>query len=174
MMQLADYPILIKWENGGQIPINGTLYMLKVKFEENRASDRIQLVNQEIMITTGYLNEESIRDSIVFWYRKACKGIMEAKVAFYAKELQVHYNRIVLKEQKTCWGSCSSKQNLNFNWKLLLMPPEIMDYVIIHELSHLREMNHSKRFWKIVEDTMPNYKKHKKWLRENGRSYMNM
>jgi len=173
-MQLTDYPISLKWENGSQIPINGTLFSLNVKFEENRTCDRIQLFNQEIMITTSFLSENSIRDSIVFWYKKACKGIITTRVDFYAKEMNVHFNRIVLKEQKTCWGSCSSKQNLNFNWKLMLMPPEIMDYVIIHELSHLLEMNHSKNFWKVVENMLPDYKIHRKWLKENGMEYMKM
>lgn len=173
-MQMTDYPIYLKWENGGQIPINGKIFTLKVKYEEHRTSDRIQLVDQEIMLTTSYLVSDSIRESVVFWYRKACKGIIVARVDFYAPILAVHYNRIVLKEQKTCWGSCSSKLNLNFNWKLLLMPPEVMDYVIVHELSHLLEMNHSKNFWKVVEKVMPDYKIHRKWLKENGMEYMKM
>ena len=68
--------------------------------------------------------------------------------------------------QKTRWGSCSCKGNLNFNWKLMLMPPEILDYVVVHELAHRKEMNHSRDFWKIVEQVLPDYQERRKRLRE--------
>ena len=69
-------------------------------------------------------------------------------------------------EQKTRWGSCSSKGNLNFNWKLVLLAPELLDYVVVHELAHRREMNHSKNFWKIVEAELPDYREHRRRLKE--------
>ena len=72
------------------------------------------------------------------------------------------------REQKTRWGSCSSEKNLNFNWKLILAPPEVLDYVVVHELCHLKEMNHSKAFWEEVGKVMPEYETHKLWLKENG------
>ena len=86
----------------------------------------------------------------------------------YAKEMGVTYGRITIRHQKTRWGSCSGKGNLNFNCLLMLMPQEVRDYVIIHELAHRREMNHSKAFWEIVEEFDPQYKEHRKWLRTEG------
>ena len=80
----------------------------------------------------------------------------------------VTYGRISIREQKTRWGSCSSKGNLNFNWRLIFAPPEVLDYVVVHELAHRKEMNHSKAFYAIVESIMPDYRKWKKWLKENG------
>lgn len=74
-----------------------------------------------------------------------------------------------LLEQKTRWGSCSSKGNLNFNWKLVRMPEEVLDYVVVHELAHRKEMNHSKAFWAIVESVLSDYRERRKWLKENGR-----
>lgn len=80
----------------------------------------------------------------------------------------VSYRNITIREQKTRWGSCSSEKNLNFNWKLILAPPEVLDYVVVHELCHLKEMNHSKAFWDEVGKVMPEYETYKLWLKENG------
>ena len=99
--------------------------------------------------------------------KKACK-IIPQRVAYYAEKMGVTYGRITIRNQKTRWGSCSSKGNLNFNCMLMLAPREVLDYVVIHELCHRKEMNHSKRFWKEVEKVMPDYEVHKKWLKDNG------
>ena len=90
------------------------------------------------------------------------------RTAYYAPLVKVSYGRITIRNQKSRWGSCSSKGNLNFNCLLMLMPPEVIDYVVVHELCHRLEMNHSERFWKEVERVLPDYKLRKKWLRENG------
>ena len=81
-----------------------------------------------------------------------------------------YYGRISIREQKTRWGSCSSKGDLNFNWRLILAPEEVLDYVVVHELAHRREMNHSKAFYAIVESVLPDYRRAQKWLKDNGQS----
>ena len=95
--------------------------------------------------------------------------VISVKVKHYAGLMNVQYGRITIRNQKTRWGSCSSKGNLNFNCLLMLAPDEVVDYVVIHELCHLIEMNHSKAFWKQVEQMMPDYKKHRKWESKNGK-----
>ncbi len=92
--------------------------------------------------------------------------IVPKRVEYYAQLMGISYGRITIREQKTRWGSCSGRGNLNFNWKLTLMPPEILDYVVVHELAHRKEMNHSKDFWKIVEQVLPDYQKRRKRLKE--------
>lgn len=92
--------------------------------------------------------------------------IFPKRVEYYARLMGISYGRITIREQKTRWGSCSGRGNLNFNWKLTLMPPEILDYVVVHELAHRKEMNHSKDFWKIVEQVLPDYQKRRKRLKE--------
>lgn len=94
--------------------------------------------------------------------------IIPQRVAYYAREMGVTYGRISIRKQHTRWGSCSSKGNLNFNCLLVLTPPEVLDYVVIHELCHRKEMNHSDRFWNAVAKIMPDYKIQQRWLKENG------
>jgi predicted metal-dependent hydrolase len=94
------------------------------------------------------------------------KKLIPERVAYFAKQMDVTYGRITIREQKTRWGSCSSKGNLNFNWKLVLFEPELLDYVVVHELAHRIEMNHSANFWIIVESVLPDYKERRKRLRE--------
>jgi predicted metal-dependent hydrolase len=91
------------------------------------------------------------------------------RVEHFAAILGVTYGGITIRNQRTRWGSCSSIGNLNFNCLLMLTPVEIQDYVIVHELCHRIEMNHSKRFWQLVESAMPDYKARRKWLKDEGK-----
>ncbi len=102
---------------------------------------------------------------------QAMKRIPE-RVAHFAPLVGVTYGRITIRNQRSRWGSCSSQGNLNFNCLLMLCPPEVIDYVVVHELCHRKEMNHSPRFWAEVERIMPEYKQHRKWLRDNGTAIM--
>lgn len=102
-------------------------------------------------------------------YRREAKELIERKAKNYSERMQITYHRITIREQKTRWGSCSSKGNLNFNWRLILAPESVLDYVVIHELAHLIELNHSSRFYQIVERWMPDYRTQQEWLRKNGK-----
>ena len=103
-------------------------------------------------------------------YISIARDIFTRKTAYYARIMGVSYGRIAIREQKTRWGSCSSKGNLNFNWRLILAPEEVLDYVVVHELAHRREMNHSKAFYAIVGSVLPDYRQARRWLREHGDS----
>lgn len=110
------------------------------------------------------LTKEEIEDLA----RKALKYIPQ-RVEYFSKIVGVNYGRITIRNQRTRWGSCSSKGNLNFNCLLMLAPPEVIDYVVVHELCHRKEMNHSKAFWGEVEKVFPEYKKSVNWLKNEGR-----
>lgn len=101
-------------------------------------------------------------------YRKEARRRITERAAYFAEKMGVDYGRIAIKAAKTRWGSCSAQGNLNFHWKLILMPPAILDYVVVHELAHRIEMNHSPRFWTQVERILPDYRERRRWLKENG------
>ncbi len=118
---------------------------------------------QETLDQVEALSREEVQE-----LAKRAMQIIPEKTAHYADILHVTYGRITIRNQKTRWGSCSSKGNLNFNCLLMLTPERIVDYIIVHELCHRLEMNHSKRFWKNVSLIIPDYKECEKWLKENG------
>jgi predicted metal-dependent hydrolase len=101
-------------------------------------------------------------------YIQIARHIFLQKTSYYAKIMHISYGRISIREQKTRWGSCSSAGNLNFNWRLIFAPEAVLTYVVVHELAHRLEMNHSPAFYSIVESVLPDYKKSQKWLRSNG------
>lgn len=101
-------------------------------------------------------------------YRNAARALFNARVAYYHQFTGGNYTSITIRDQKSRWGSCSSRGTLSFNYRLVFAPPKVLDYVVIHELCHLTHMNHSKNFWNMVEQIMPEYKVYKSWLREHG------
>lgn len=101
-------------------------------------------------------------------YKEAARSYIPKRVSYYHAMTGGEYNRITIRDQKTRWGSCSSKGTLSFNWRLMLAPPAILDYVVVHELCHLTHMNHSPAFWQAVETILPDYKSSRAWLKEHG------
>ena len=104
--------------------------------------------------------------------RKKTREIVAQRAAYFAPIIDVEYGRIAVRAQHTRWGSCSSKGNLNFNCLLALVPTEVLDYVVVHELCHRKQMNHSAQFWAEVEAVLPDYRESRKWLKENGGQLM--
>ena len=100
--------------------------------------------------------------------KKKAKRILPERVAYWAPLIGVRPGRIAVRCQKTRWGSCSTKGNLNFNCLLMLAPDGVIDYIVVHELCHLKHMNHSKRFYAEIEKVLPDYRQRRQWLKENG------
>ena len=156
--------ITISIESDGTVLVKAPLSIPKSQIEQivERKSDWIasRLEHQKNRrIFTG----EEIAD-----YRRQAKQVFPERIHYYEPLLGVQASGIRIKDQKTRWGSCSSKGNINLNWRLILAPKEVMYYVIIHELCHLREMNHSQAFWKLVESICPDYRDHRQWLKDHG------
>ena len=134
-------------------------------------SDRIQkMIDRQNARTADalpkYTAEELARAA------ETAKRIIPPRVKYYAQLIGVTYNDINIRTPKTRWGSCSSKGNLNFNALLAFMPPEITDSVVVHELCHRKEMNHSKRFYAEILKVMPDYHERERWLKANGYKYL--
>ncbi len=111
---------------------------------------------------------QSFTDGEIKKLADAAVSDIPVRVKKYASLIGVTVNKVTIRNQKTRWGSCSSKGNLNFNCLLMLCPEDVRDYIVVHELCHLKEMNHSPRFWAQVEQILPDYKGCQKWLKENG------
>lgn len=131
------------------------------KWIEKKLAESIEHAAQAS--AAGYISEDDIKK-----LTNEAKRVIPERVRHYADIIGVSYGRITIRCQKTKWGSCSSKGNLNFNCLLMLAPTEVLDSVIIHELCHRKEMNHSPRFYELVYKACPEYKKQHGWLKENG------
>lgn len=130
-----------------------------------RQGSFVVYVNKNLNINSKY-NEAAIH--LEQWLRERAAETIAERTREYSRNIGVSYNNIRIKDTRTRWGSCSSKGNLNFSWRIIMAPTEVMDYIIIHELCHLIHMNHSKEYWAAVESYMPDYSRHKEWLRTNG------
>ncbi|MBU0577514.1 M48 family metallopeptidase [Patescibacteria group bacterium] len=115
----------------------------------------------------GLPQQRIIKKTIENFYKKKASEVVHDRLEFFNEYYQLKYNRVTLRNQKSRWGSCSVRKNLNFNWRLVMAPIEVIDYVVVHELCHLKVMNHSAKFWNLVAEKIPNYKVVRKWLREN-------
>lgn len=158
--------IAIQIDREGQVIVRTPYGITKRQVEEflDEKKDWILQTRQRVekRKTEQILISEEVRREDI----ERAKRIFPERTAYFAKRMGVDYGRITIREQKTRWGSCSSKGNLNFNWKLVLLAPELLDYVVVHELAHRREMNHSKNFWKIVEAELPDYRERRRRLKE--------
>ena len=102
------------------------------------------------------------------WLRKQARAIFESCVKLRSAEMRVKPERLFVMSQRTRWGGCSAKRNLSLNWRLVMAPRDVLDYVVVHELAHLREFNHSQKYWLLVRSFCPEFERHKRWLKENG------
>ena len=109
-----------------------------------------------------------IAEAAEAWFRRYARTEIGDRVARWAQQIDVYPARIQIRDQKTRWGSASSRGTLSFNWRLIFAPPEILDYVVVHELCHLIQPDHSKQYWQLVESAMPAAQEHRRQLREIG------
>lgn len=156
-----------------RVPLRATQKDIQkiLKEKENWILKHIDEIKKKKAEYELYAPSALTKDEIHELANKALEYIPE-RVAYFAKLIGVSFGRITIRNQKTRWGSCSSKGNLNFNCLLMLMPPEVIDYVVVHELCHRKEMNHSKAFWSEVEKVLPEYKTQVKWLKDEGSNIM--
>ncbi len=109
------------------------------------------------------------RQAFIRWYKAQALAIISERVAFHANKNQFTYRKIRISSARTRWGSCSTNGTLSFTWRLILAPPEVIDYVVVHELAHTQIKNHSPKFWHRVAEIMPEFKQRVSWLKKNGR-----
>lgn len=154
--------------DGMALPFAGHTIRLKIASGAPAGRFRAALVGDVLALTVASYEQGVVRSALEAWYRKQAKVIFAERLVVCNATYGFTYGRVSIKEQKSRWGSCSRQGNLNFNWRLLLAPLAVLDYVVTHELAHLNEMNHAPRFWQLVARGCPDYLAHRRWLRQHG------
>jgi predicted metal-dependent hydrolase len=153
-----------------RILFRGMQYPLHVVADGN-PRPKVRLENGRAVVLVPRASISEVRCAIEEWYRSEASVVIKQSVWRMSRRLGLRFNTIMIRNQKTRWGSCSSRGNLSFNFKLATAPQEVIDYVVLHELMHLKEPNHSKRFWRLVEQECPKYREYREWLtRVEGRT----
>jgi predicted metal-dependent hydrolase len=129
----------------------------------------VKLENNKLIINMGDSGSKSAALALEIWMRQQALQLIIDKANRFSKMIGVAYHRISIRDQRSRWGSCSRLKNLNFNWRLVMAPEAVLDYVIIHELCHLKEMNHSKTFWSVVARYCPRWREDRKWLNQHSK-----
>jgi predicted metal-dependent hydrolase len=152
-------------ESGDTIPYLGRNLRV-VKRKNDGEAHSIKVEGKRLVVS---LKSTKARLNLVLeeWYRREAEKLIRKRVDELRSRLGITYGRLSIRGARTRWGSCSQKGNLNFNWKLMMAPEPVIDYVIIHELAHLKEMNHTKKFWSLVAQHCPQWRKHRKWLKDH-------
>lgn len=140
----------------------GKSYIVETRFQQK------SIVEVEDKIYVAGSSDAVIKRHLTGWLKQQARMIIQKRVALYAQRAGLSYNLIKITEAETRWGSCSLHKNLNFNWRLVMAPVSVIDYVVTHELAHLTEMNHSRQFWENVRRMFPIYRQYKTWLNRNG------
>lgn len=161
-----SFNIKRKYENGEKFLYFGSEYLLKIKHSNK---DNVYLDNN-IMIVEVRNNSKAahIRNMLKNWYIDESKKYLIKTTNYYEILIGVSVNKLIFGKYKSKWGSCNSKKTISYDWRIIMAPLEVIHYLIIHELCHIKHLNHSNDFWKTVEKYMANYKLQKKWLKTNS------
>ena len=159
--RLAEVPKK-KFRNGESFLFLGESYELMI---QDQWKSKLSFQKGFIMCSSVLHKSETFMKQ---WYREEARRLIGERVDHYATRHNLVYQAIKITSARKRWGSCNRLKNLSFSWRLIMAPMEVVDYVVVHELAHTREMNHSQKFWKLVEATYPKYKTAEKWLKDHG------
>jgi predicted metal-dependent hydrolase len=152
--------------DGGSVPYLGAELTLRVRVEPGRVRPRVARRGDRLLVAVGHGRD--VREALERWYRARARE----EVAWRLDEACAHagtsYSSLSIRAQQTRWASCSSNGTMSFNWRLLLAPEEILDYVVEHEVAHLEVLDHSPRFWALLGSRCPEYREHERWLKRHG------
>jgi len=169
--RLANVPMPMKLTLGSKILFRGHEYVLRAAERRQADAPRAPVwIDRDAAQPTLRVSgepEHAARRVRDWLKREAHKKIVE-RAALYADMLEVRPKRITIRDTTSRWGSCSSHRSLSFSWRLIMAPPHVLDYVVAHEVAHLRELNHAPRFWRLLDTIMPGYERAQNWLTENG------
>lgn len=157
-----------EYKDGEAFLYLGRNWPLEVVLDSAVAKPFVSLDAGSLRIVSDRADKEHLSAVLEKWYRQRAVEKIKERLCHYGKIVGVEPNAVRIKNQKKRWGSCSSLGNLNFNWRCIMAPIEVIDYIVVHELCHLVHMNHSSKYWALVGRIMPDYQNYRDWLRLNG------
>lgn len=157
-----------KYLNGELFLYLGKEYKLKIIIHNQFKKNRVELIGNELIVLCKKEGEEIIKNTLKKWYREKALENIKYRISLYNKFFYKEPRSIKVREQKRRYGSCSYKDDLIFNWRLIMAPQEIIDYVVVHEMCHINHKNHSKSYWNNVRSIMEDYKDRELWLKNYG------
>jgi predicted metal-dependent hydrolase len=163
-----DGPVRVDLRDGGEVPYLGERLELDVRVERGRTRPHVRRRSDVLTVKVGEPGRLAIRDALERWYRREARHQVAERLDGAVARAGTGYARLTIRAQRTRWASCSSNGSMSFNWRLLLAPAEVLDYVVEHEVAHLEVLDHSQRFWRLVGSRCPGYRQHERWLRRNG------
>ena len=143
----------------------GESYPLEIR-ESDHQEPSLKLSFGKFILGQEYMEEA--RDLFTQWYKREAKEVIAGRMDYYSNRLHLFPKGIKITSAQYRWGSCSRNNRLSFSWRMIMAPLTIIDYILTHELAHIKEKNHSKRFWRYLESILPDYRKQRLWLKENG------
>jgi predicted metal-dependent hydrolase len=155
-------------ETGGSVPYLGGELLLRVSVEPGRVRDHVARRGEVLHVKVGAHGTDTVRGALERWYRRRARVEVAARLDAATRRAGSSYSRLTIRGQRTRWASCSSNGAMSFNWRLLLAPEPILDYVVEHEVAHLEVLDHSPRFWRLLASRCPGYREHERWLKRNG------
>ncbi|MPM66824.1 hypothetical protein SDC9_113736 [bioreactor metagenome] len=169
---LDETPVNSKLCDGASILFLGQSYILKIT--QTAAEYGVKQCGKTILVSIPANPSGELDCALILegWYKETAADILIEKTNYWSHRLGVNPAKINIKNQRTRWGSCSNRGSINYNWKIVMAPPEVINYLVIHELAHLIVPNHSEKFWKVVEKYCHNFKSSRNWLRVNGQLLM--
>lgn len=154
--------------NGESFMYLGKNYSLQLVENIEIKKPIVKLFQGKFYIETNTKDQDQLRQALESWYRKKSLDNVIEKIEYYKLYFNKKPRSIRVKEQKKRWGSCNSRGDLMFNWRISMAPSNVLDYIVVHEMCHMVYFNHSKEFWSLVERIMPDYREQKEWLKANG------
>lgn len=161
-------PINREFVNGESFMYLGRNYSLQIELDLSIKNIKVKLFRGKFIVTALNKNEEDIRKAMEVWYRDRAKEVIGLKIKYYQRFFSIVPTDIKVKEQKKRWGSCTSKNELLFNWRCIMAKANALDYIIVHEMCHMYHKDHSKEFWGLVASILPDYEIRKEWLKNYG------
>ncbi|MEA2431319.1 MAG: hypothetical protein QOI19_1792 [Thermoleophilaceae bacterium] len=164
----AEEAAAVRLVDGGAVPYLDRLLTLSIRVEPGRVRSFVSMRGDVLEVAVGSPGVDAVRAALEAWYRRRARIDVAPRLDAACARAGVRYTRLSIRAQRTRWASCSSTGAMSFNWRLLLAPPEILDYVVEHEVAHLEVLDHSPRFWRLLGSRVPAYREHERWLRRNG------